>query len=216
VARFVVDGLTLPIAIGNHPAVDLCNTQTDWNGAVPREYLVSYTHLAVWSREIGLVDTGGVATALAEASRRSGDADAVLARALAFRGALHRVLIGLAVPTDWSTINAELAANVSALRLTALDEARPSDGDRATPTGAWSLHPTDSLDAPLAAAVWAAAGLLTTAAPGEVRPCPGTGCGWMFLDPAGRRRWCSMAWCGNRAKARRHALRQRLDSSAAR
>lgn len=36
--------------------------------------------------------------------------------------------------------------------------------------------------------------------------CPGSGCGWMFIDESrnGRRRWCSMEICGNRAKAKRH------------
>jgi predicted RNA-binding Zn ribbon-like protein len=34
-------------------------------------------------------------------------------------------------------------------------------------------------------------------------------CGWVFADPSGRRRWCSMAWCGNRSKVRRHAARAR-------
>ena len=38
----------------------------------------------------------------------------------------------------------------------------------------------------------------------RVRVCAGEGCGWLFLDAskAGRRRWCSMAACGNRAKVR--------------
>ncbi|MGW5195753.1 CGNR zinc finger domain-containing protein, partial [Kribbella sp. NPDC004138] len=39
----------------------------------------------------------------------------------------------------------------------------------------------------------------------HVRTCPS--CGWLFLDPRGRRRWCSMATCGNRAKVRAHAAR---------
>lgn len=36
------------------------------------------------------------------------------------------------------------------------------------------------------------------------------GCGDVFHDrsPAGRRRWCSMRTCGNRAKARRHRERR--------
>jgi predicted RNA-binding Zn ribbon-like protein len=38
-----------------------------------------------------------------------------------------------------------------------------------------------------------------------VRTCPS--CGWLFLDARGRRRWCSMATCGNRAKVRAHAAR---------
>ncbi|HEX9231378.1 MAG TPA: CGNR zinc finger domain-containing protein [Jatrophihabitantaceae bacterium] len=32
----------------------------------------------------------------------------------------------------------------------------------------------------------------------------------MFLDPSGRRRWCEMSVCGNRAKVRRYAQRHRI------
>jgi predicted RNA-binding Zn ribbon-like protein len=37
-------------------------------------------------------------------------------------------------------------------------------------------------------------------------------CSWLFLDtsPSGRRRWCSMAICGNRSKAQRHYRRSRM------
>jgi hypothetical protein len=41
-----------------------------------------------------------------------------------------------------------------------------------------------------------------------IRACADERCGWLFLDPSGRRRWCEMAVCGNRAKARRYAQRQ--------
>jgi predicted RNA-binding Zn ribbon-like protein len=207
VARYVVDGLTLPIAVGNHPAVDLCNTETDWTGATPHEYLESYAHFVVWSREVGLIDVGTAARSLAISSHDRARADAVVSRAIDFRAALHRVLIGSAATVDWQRIDTEVAANVSALHLQA--RAAPDSAALA----AWSLS-AEPVIAPLAAAVWAAAGLLTTARPGDVRACPGAACGWMFLDPAGRRRWCSMAWCGNRAKVRRHAQRQRRDDNA--
>ena len=36
----------------------------------------------------------------------------------------------------------------------------------------------------------------------RVHVCPGRDCGWLFLDKSGRRRWCSMATCGSRAKMR--------------
>src|SRR6185437_6680981 len=41
--------------------------------------------------------------------------------------------------------------------------------------------------------------------PSALRACADPECGWLFLDrsQARRRRWCSMAECGNRAKARR-------------
>jgi predicted RNA-binding Zn ribbon-like protein len=52
--------------------------------------------------------------------------------------------------------------------------------------------------------------LLLALPPGRLRICAGDECGWLFLDSskAGRRRWCSMADCGNRAKARRHYARR--------
>ena len=41
-------------------------------------------------------------------------------------------------------------------------------------------------------------------------------CGWLFIDesPAGRRRWCDMRTCGNRAKVARHRARARRGSPA--
>ncbi|MDO9410814.1 CGNR zinc finger domain-containing protein [Patulibacter sp.] len=45
----------------------------------------------------------------------------------------------------------------------------------------------------------------------RLRPCGGHGCVLWFHDASrsGRRQWCSMATCGNRAKARRHHARGR-------
>lgn len=80
-----------------------------------------------------------------------------------------------------------------------------------TPAGiAWSDDPADPLAAPLAAIARDAAELLVSGRAARVRCCGDARCGWMFIDPArGRgRRWCSMADCGNRAKARRHYRRR--------
>ena len=40
----------------------------------------------------------------------------------------------------------------------------------------------------------------------RIKMCPGTNCGWMFVDETKneRRKWCTMELCGNRAKARRN------------
>lgn len=45
----------------------------------------------------------------------------------------------------------------------------------------------------------------------RLRICANDGCRWVFEDTCrtGRRRWCSMASCGNRAKAARHRARLR-------
>lgn len=57
----------------------------------------------------------------------------------------------------------------------------------------------------------AAVDLLVSSSHGLVRQCAGEGCGWLFVDRsnAGKRRWCSMADCGNRNKALRHYHRTR-------
>jgi predicted RNA-binding Zn ribbon-like protein len=44
----------------------------------------------------------------------------------------------------------------------------------------------------------------------RVSSCPGRGCGWLFLDTSGRRRWCSMSTCGSRDKMRRLHQRRAL------
>ena len=45
---------------------------------------------------------------------------------------------------------------------------------------------------------------------GRVKICPADDCRWAFYDTSrnGSRQWCSMALCGNRAKARAHRARQ--------
>ncbi len=44
----------------------------------------------------------------------------------------------------------------------------------------------------------------------RVKICPADECRWAFYDTSrnGSRQWCSMATCGNRAKARAHRARQ--------
>lgn len=51
-----------------------------------------------------------------------------------------------------------------------------------------------------------ASDLLASASIEKLRQCEDEACGWLFLDrsQAGKRRWCSMADCGNREKARRY------------
>ena len=55
---------------------------------------------------------------------------------------------------------------------------------------------------------------LTSGRPERIRACASDTCRWVFYDDSrsGRRRWCEMASCGNRAKARRHRARVRADT----
>jgi len=68
---------------------------------------------------------------------------------------------------------------------------------------------TDPVDRILFELVLDAGALLVSPERDRVRVCAGEGCGWFFVDRshAGRRRWCSMAACGNRAKVREYRER---------
>lgn len=187
-----VDGLTLPVPLGGHPALDFCNTAAGWGEPVRKEYLRTYAHLVVWAREAGLLDP--------EAAARLRDADgaAVLRRALALRDSLYAVLRDGERGAAWETVAREAERAAAASRL--------------TPYG-WRLAEGAGVSLPVLAAARAGGELVVSPEAARVRACPGRGCGWLFLDPRGRRRWCDMAVCGNREKARRHAARARAASA---
>ena len=64
----------------------------------------------------------------------------------------------------------------------------------------------------LAPVVWSAADLMVGSGRRRIRQCANSECLWLFIDGSknGTRRWCDMASCGNRAKARRHYLKTKL------
>lgn len=77
----------------------------------------------------------------------------------------------------------------------------------------WELDaPAERRMAVEAILTWSA---LQETMPGRLRPCANSECQLFLLDRSktNKARWCSMAVCGNRMKARRHYQRTR-DSSA--
>lgn len=72
-------------------------------------------------------------------------------------------------------------------------------------------HEGDPVEGALARVAEAIARELTTSDTERLRICANDTCRWVFHDssPAGRRRWCDMRVCGNRAKAARHRQRRR-------
>jgi predicted RNA-binding Zn ribbon-like protein len=190
-----IDGLLLPVPVAGHPALELCNTRAGWQTDNPREYLTGYAELTVWARENHLLPPTTVKVLLAAAAENPRGAGAVLRSARAFREDLYASLVH-------GSGDATAAAVRTAAR--AVADANPV-ADRG-----WHLAPTDTLRAPLDAFAIAALPLLQDGRSVEVHRCAGAGCGWLFRDPTHRRRWCTMAVCGNRAKVRRFAERQRV------
>jgi predicted RNA-binding Zn ribbon-like protein len=187
----LVEGVPLPDAVGGHPALDFCNTRAGWGDPRPKEYLTAPAVLALWARENGLVRAAGLPRAGARA-----DADELDAH----ERALYACALRRGTSADWDLVSAEAA------RARVLGRLVPGQGEE--PAG-WQL-PDDVSPAAAALAVVAAAAedLLTSSLAAFVAACPGEGCGWLFADRRRKRRWCSMAACGNRAKARRYAERR--------
>jgi predicted RNA-binding Zn ribbon-like protein len=194
----LVEGVPLPDAVGGHPALDFCNTRAGWGADNPKEYLSTPGVLALWARENGLVE-GTARDAWPGSSREE---DEALGRALALRESLYRCALGEGAAEHWDLVSRE-AARARAASVLAPGTAPGSSG-----VAAWRARGREGTAADaLRAIALAADALLTSDLAGFVAACPGEGCGWLFADRRRRRRWCSMAACGNRAKGRRYAER---------
>lgn len=200
----MVEGVPLPKRVGGHPALDFCNTYAGWDERFnPRgEWLRSYEVLAKFAGHVELLDPSDVRRLCRAADRKPEIAAAVLASTWRFRTHVHAAV--------QQPSNARLLGPVTRLAQRAAAQARLRPG----PEGAarWEIPRSAGLEMPLLVLALSAAELLTSTQVRSVKSCPGAECGWMFIDGRGRRRWCSMSSCGNRAKVRAFSQRQRAPS----
>jgi hypothetical protein len=192
----LVQGVVLPKPVGAHPVLDFVNTRSEWTtrGPARTEWLTSYETVLIWSSYVGLLPPATVLRLLEQAGGSPTEAGRQLQATLDFRVDVYDVLTGQATDTTF----------VAAARV--IEEASGRRQlVRSGDVPAWELP--EDLELPLRGLAVLAGELLTSPSREHVRGCPS--CGWLFLDPRGRRRWCSMATCGNRAKVRAHAARAR-------
>ena len=193
-----VDGVWLPERVSGHPALELNNTVGGWTYDEPREYLVDYSTLLLLGHDVGLLDAAEHAALLAEAQRRPEAADAVLTETKQLRLAVHTIIVEDPLP-------AAAAKQLHRfVRAAVVDSQFRRDG-----SGPLRLDGGEGLHQPLHRFALALHSLLDAQPRNAIRLCADERCGWVFLDPSGRRRWCEMSVCGNRAKARRFAERHR-------
>ncbi|MFJ8863120.1 BTAD domain-containing putative transcriptional regulator [Streptomyces sp. NPDC102451] len=183
-----VGGEWLPWSTSGHPALEFCNTWAGWGGppSPGSEWLRAYSTLAVWAGHLDLAEDRLVSGLLKQASRQPKDATAALEEAREFRTRLYAALTD---PDDVPAFRAVAAAAEDAAKVSAF--VRGEDG-----LGRWRLPPSAGLRLPLLGVARSAADLLADPARFMIRVCPGAGCGWVFPDESGRRRWCSLGTCG--------------------
>src|SRR5688572_2062776 len=154
----------------------------------PTETLNSAEDLSAWA-------AGNISKQARSLARREFE------RAIEARATIHRAVEPAAggktpAAADLETLNALLAAAPARTTLRRERNGFSWDVDMRGSTALGQLAPV----------LWSAGDLLTGARLDKVKRCANPECGWLFLDDsrAGKRRWCSMSSCGNRAKARRH------------
>lgn len=198
----------MPALFAGDPGLELCNTWAGWEAPpdpqsrLPvddrREYLADFDRFAVWTGHVRLLRPQQVQQLRRLGKRHPGPATRTLREAWRLRGALHDVLLD---PEDEQSF-----ATVARFADRAARESRLTRGGEAP---ARRLLPDSAGHAlGLLAVAQAAERLLCDPVSASVKACPGEDCGWLFLDTRGRRRWCSMSSCGNRAKVRAHAARR--------
>jgi predicted RNA-binding Zn ribbon-like protein len=199
---YEVDGLRLPKRLGGDVALDFCNTLVGWGEATTRDYLVGYEHLLVFARDASLVSPARADTLRLRARREPRAAADELERARRLRASFYPLALEPRPGAEWELVAREARVAAAALRL-------ELDGGQTV----WAFADDVLLELPVLAIAWAMASFLTSPLATPVGRCPGRECGWLFLNPRRSRRWCLMATCGNREKARRHAARQRADAA---
>jgi predicted RNA-binding Zn ribbon-like protein len=190
-------------APGEALCLDFANTRF-WRGIEPStETLYGIDDLVGWC-----VANEALPTERAERWKGAPDAAAVFADALDLREAIYRVFVRMASKAspesrDLETINRALA------------ETPPRRALAPLPSGfGWDVPPAPGAVGLLTPVLWSAGDLLTGRRLAKLKHCANDRCLWLFLDDSksGNRRWCTMASCGNRAKAHRHYVKRRRAS----
>ena len=207
-SHFVFDGGTL--------ALDLLNTWR-FNADQPLDLLQSPEDLVIWLAAAGLPDGAYCAELPSSPPNRR----ILLDEALWLRRDILLIVQSLVAgelppPYTVDALNRILTESGTSFRLDSLTI--PPEGDQEERMeGQLVLNVHEHISSVLGVLqpiALSTARIVTEANPTRIRQCASSNCMYWFLDTSksGRRRWCSMSRCGNRAKVAKH-YRQRSTPS---
>ena len=187
--------------LGGRLALDFVNTVEPRTGRGQHDYLPDYRAFAAWSGHAGAItadESAGLEAAASEHAERSA---VIWRRAIATREVLYRLF--LAQAEGRAPRAADLAVLTRAVARAQRRALLTADGGAIR----WTWDSPLDLERPLWDVLTSAVEILTTDDADRLGVCRRgiDGCGWLFLDATKNRsrRWCGMADCGTRAKARR-------------
>ena len=188
-------------------AFDFLNTLELDSGALA-ERLTSFDEAVGWLEQRHVVHDPEQIRKLGRTAANESEA---LARVIAIRNALRNVAHSVAHEESPNTDDVDVVNR--ALRSREQIQLIPdAEGCRLGHT-----HVGDPLDDALARLAEPIVRKIGESQDERFRICANDTCRWIFFDESrtGRRRWCDMATCGNRAKARRHRERAKQAEAAA-
>jgi predicted RNA-binding Zn ribbon-like protein len=170
-----------------------------------RDFLGDFRALLDFCLRQGLLSQESAAILAASAKREPEVGKAAFSEGVSLREDVYGLLVAVA---HGSAPDASAIGRLWSLML----EALASENLVWTGKGfALEIHlETETLRAPLYAIARRSLDLLLSPSLERLRICAAPDCGWLFIDTSknGKRRWCEMRTCGNRAKARRHREKQ--------
>ena len=192
--------------MGGPVCLDFVNTLDDRFSDRPKELLASYSDLARFAEDTGMLSNDQVDHLCAHGVESPAAAEGALRAAIQLREAMSDVFYALVrgrpVPkASLAILNGFLQEAARHASLT------PNEGHFE-----WQFERgQDDLEAPLWPIARSASDLLASDRLPFVRACASESCEWLFLDESKnhRRRWCDMTKCGNRAKVRSFYSRQK-------
>lgn len=191
--------------VAGDPALDFINTVAG-RDRTPRDRLDGYLRLLEWSAPTDLVPGKLLRILARKAQAEPGAAAKALTRARAVREAMFAIVTAL-VSGSTPAKGALALVREHWLAGARAHELRFSNGRVIAELDGGAAE----LDLIASMAAYRLVEKVLAMPVDRVRLCAGTDCAWLFIDSskAGRRRWCDMAVCGNKAKSRRFQARER-------
>lgn len=189
--------------VGGEPCLDFINTRTGWRENVWADLLISFENLVLWESQAGLLSSEDACELRMIGALRKRKAGNILREAISFRDSAREAVEALireeSIPSNvLENINAFVKGAGASRRLEynsgKLVVGWDAGSERLMGKLFWSL--SESLTT-----------VLTELPADRIKMCAGHACEWFFYDSSknGRRRWCQMSVCGNRAKTQRFA-----------
>jgi predicted RNA-binding Zn ribbon-like protein len=193
--------------VGCEIALDFTNTSSGRGFLSHQEHLRDFDTIMQWVEHARVMAPSDCAYVRSTVAKRPKLGRTVFEQVLKIRELVWTIGTALA---EQRPVSEKLRASLTAAHAESLRFAEMKMRDGAY---IWSWNPHRDVQAAILGPITLSAlTLLMEKELSRTKRCAGMECGWLFFDTTknGRRRWCEMRVCGNRAKVRAARAKQKL------